>query len=268
MKAVAVPRFRADIDARYRSSIARFDFEFSYLPIGERNSLLLALLNQCENARRFDWRADKAARKRDRDAVLDAASVARAARKIAAFVSDNAQIVTAAAVLAALKSAVHLRAKEDPLEADGMTFVGPGQSVRLAKYLDAFADELEKDGISADKRPYMHRFTKGPLMFDKPVDDAVRPILPSTCLAVLLVLMFRKFAATGRMGFQRGEEMPAEGDPHWILVTEMVGDALGQSRSGEGVKSTAEKLIRNHQERDDDGKLIDPLRILGFPGPN
>jgi hypothetical protein len=127
---------------------------------------------------------------------------------------------------------------------------------------------LKKEGISADKRPYMHRFTKGPLMFDKPVDNAVRPTLPSTCLAVVLVFLFRKFSATGRMGFQRGEEMPAEGDPRWTLVTKMVNNALEQSLSGESVKSTAEKLIRAHQERDGDGKLIDPLRILGFPGRN
>jgi len=78
MKAVAVPRFRADVEARYRSSIARFDLEFADLPIGERSSLLLALLNQCEKARLFDWKADKAARKRDRDAVRDAQSIAHA----------------------------------------------------------------------------------------------------------------------------------------------------------------------------------------------
>jgi hypothetical protein len=38
MKAVAVSKFRADVEARYRSSIARFDLEFSDLPIGVRRT--------------------------------------------------------------------------------------------------------------------------------------------------------------------------------------------------------------------------------------
>jgi hypothetical protein len=218
MKAVAVPRFKPDVEARYRKSIASFDLEFDDLPISERSSLLLALLNQCEKARLFDWNADRAARQRDRDAVKRAPNIALAAREVADFVSNNAQIVMAPAVLAALQSGVHLRVKEDPPETAEMAFAGPGQSIRLAKYLDAFADELEKGGISSDKRPYMNDFTKGPLLFDKPVKDAVAPMLPSTCLAVLLVFAFRKFSATGRMGFQKGEEMPAQGDSRWTLV--------------------------------------------------
>jgi hypothetical protein len=246
-----------EIVARYKDGIGLIEREFDH---SERQKVILTAIEYCEQARRYDWEKDNTTRLADRNArklVRNKNPIVNA-RELARFLEEFPQQTMQPIMAAILKSGVHLRTMADDPETInlGVAF-SKSHSLRMARLLAEFANELASGALFAQTGPFMHRFRVGPLLYPKPVDGRTRQAGADerTCLAVFLSFLFRVHSLTGSFAYQSGETIPKEGNPRWPLVAQLVTDALGQcANEAPDYGNTVGKLISRHPD----------LRVLGY----
>lgn len=200
------------------------------------------LISICERAR-SGKSPEVDARALDTAVLSETKIQAKHARKLATFLRKYFAQTRPAVCEAIDEAGFHLQSKNDDIS------VGPflSRPLKLARLLEALADNLEKKKVLARVGPFEHRFAVGPLLLDKPVEGKAAVPKAETCLAIYLSYLFRvqSLRKDGEVFDERGQ-MPKEGNPRWPLVAQLVCDSFGVDATEHEIQNKANKVLRRY----------------------
>ena len=139
-----------------------------------------------------------------------------------------------ACTLAESTSGVRITRKEKP---------GPmAHNLVVENYFSHLETALKGKLPELSGGPFLHRFTIGNLIFDKPI-LAGRPVTIETMLAFELAFYLRMHTAgRAKDGLQNGQRMPDDGDPCYSVVAAFCSAVLDTSFDAKSIGDKVRKL--------------------------
>jgi hypothetical protein len=202
------------------------------------------LIDECEAARRYNWKKERDARRRDSDALAECKNAATASSRLAKLLKTHADQFGLAVGMASIGAKVYLvKNKDEARNVGKMSAFGQTEALRLSSLLAEMHAQFSKKNVLA-KSMLMQKTTRyGPLHFPKGVGN--KPVSPEVALAIYLVAQIRHYELSRSWGLQVGARIPSRPRAKWSLIEKWVTSALD---SETGFRKSAEKLLAAHPD--------------------